>query len=456
MKEFEAWEGELNPQSTIDRVEVIGEDVHCLDNGEVDVARIAQKLVKARTQLLLDKPFLGNLVLRLPLVAADNWCKTSATDAKNLYYNPAFVATLDSEQTKFVLIHEALHCALNHFSRRGRRKKHIWDLACDFAINPLIVKEGFAPPIEAPILFQYEGKTAEEIYPMIDDSIMDTEPMDQHLYDENANDDSTSATGQAEDANSSPDARPNSNSANNSAHTDGEQPQQDNNATGNSTAQLAPKPNALSHQEIEQLSIKWQKDLASSAVVARQAGQLSPIMEKIVDFYLQPQVNWTQLLAHYLNNFARDDFSYYRPKKRHNALLPMLKSSSIDIVIAVDTSGSITQEEVDEFITEINTIKSNLRANLTLLACDEQLSDNSPMHYAPWDELQFPESLGGGRGTNFTPVFNYIDALDTIPSCVVYFTDANGVFPEREPEYPVLWLVKGSTQIPWGQRCQLS
>jgi hypothetical protein len=70
------------------------------------------------TQLILDKPFLGNLVLRLPLVAADSWCKTSATDAKSFYYNPEFIDSLNNHQIKFVLIHEALHCALTHFARR--------------------------------------------------------------------------------------------------------------------------------------------------------------------------------------------------------------------------------------------------------------------------------------------------------------------------------------------------
>jgi predicted metal-dependent peptidase len=84
---------------------------------------IEKRLVKARTQLMLDKPFLGNLVLRLPLKAAGSWCKTSATDAKSFYYNPEFIERLDSHQIKFVLIHEALHCALTHFARRGNRKK---------------------------------------------------------------------------------------------------------------------------------------------------------------------------------------------------------------------------------------------------------------------------------------------------------------------------------------------
>jgi predicted metal-dependent peptidase len=437
VEKYQFWESGITPnttQETTDRVEVIGGEVHCLDDGEVDIERIEQKLIKARTQLILDKPFLGNLVMHLPLIAADNWCKTTATDAKNFYYNPTFIGSLDSDQTKFILIHEALHCALTHFARRGNRKKHIWDLACDFAINPLIVKEGFRPPLEAAVFRQYEGKTAEEIYPFIDDSI-DNEPIDQHLYDENANDDSNEASGKSETSDSE------SNNRNQ---------QQDNTSGG-----LAQKPDPLSYKEKQELTIKWQKDLASAAVIARQQGALSSIMEKIVDFSLQPHLSWQELLASYLQHFARDDFSFTRPKKRGVAILPTLKSHNIEIVVAIDTSGSISQEEVDEFCSEISAIKANMRAKITLLACDDNLDNNCPWEYQEWDEIQFPANLGGGGGTNFTPVFEFVDNLDATPNIVVYFTDGKGVFPKTPPNYPVLWLIKGSEKIPWGQRVQL-
>ncbi|MCU7967597.1 MAG: hypothetical protein KZQ74_10460, partial [gamma proteobacterium symbiont of Bathyaustriella thionipta] len=100
---------------------------------------IENKLGAARTRLILDKPFLGALVLRLPIVAADpSWCKTTDTDMKKLYINPEYIAQLSVEETQFALAHEALHCALSHFSRRAHRVKLRWDMACDFAINPIL------------------------------------------------------------------------------------------------------------------------------------------------------------------------------------------------------------------------------------------------------------------------------------------------------------------------------
>ena len=73
----------------------------------VNTDEIERKLSAACTWLIIDKPFLGALVLRLPLVAADpKWCPTTATDVRALYYNPDYIGALDLEQTKFALAHE--------------------------------------------------------------------------------------------------------------------------------------------------------------------------------------------------------------------------------------------------------------------------------------------------------------------------------------------------------------
>ena len=145
---------------------------------------IETKLSAARTRLVLDKPFLGALVLRLPMIEADpKWCQTTATDARSFYYNPDYIDALSLDQTQFVLAHEALHCALSHFARRLHRNKFRWDVACDFAVNPLLVNDGLTPPPGALFEESYEGMTAEEIYPYIDENNSD-EPMDRHVYDD--------------------------------------------------------------------------------------------------------------------------------------------------------------------------------------------------------------------------------------------------------------------------------
>ena len=132
---------------------------------------IETKLTRARTGLIMDKPFLGALVLRLPLIEADpRWCQTTGTDARNLYYNREYIDALNLEQVQFVLSHEALHCALSHFVRRQHRERRRWDVACDYAVNPLLIGDGLTPPPNGLYERSFEGMSAEEIYPFIEEN----------------------------------------------------------------------------------------------------------------------------------------------------------------------------------------------------------------------------------------------------------------------------------------------
>lgn len=427
----------------MNEIEIIGEDVHCNTQLNVNLEEVNEKLVKARAQLILDKPFLGNLVMRLPLKPADSWCKTIATDAKNFYYNPEYVADLSPQQTKFVLIHEALHCALTHFARKGNREKHRWDLACDFAINPLLIDEGFIPPTNTIMFFEYKGMIAEEIYPLIDDKL-DKEPLDQHLYDEKGD-------GQGGNSKSSIDEK------------DLQQPQKNQPSKepsknkSNKNNQLSQKPPPLGMDEMESLAAQWQKNLASSAQLANQSGKLDGKWSKLVGLFLEPRISWRNLLAQYMSNIARDDYSYARASRRGGgAIMPSLRSTQINIAVCLDTSGSISDEEINEFTSEINTLKSMVRAKVYLFSADNKCHPKAPWIFESWQELKLPKQLGGGGGTDFNPVFDKLKTLDISLDLLVYFTDAKGIFPKTQPSFPVIWLVKGSKTVKWGQRIQLN
>jgi predicted metal-dependent peptidase len=176
-----------------------------------------------------------------------------------------------------------------------------------------------------------------------------------------------------------------------------------------------------------------------------------------VDHLLQPRLPWRMLLARYMTAMARDDFSYMRPSRREgDAILPSLKSSQVEIVVAVDTSGSIRVNEMDEFLSEVSALKGQMRARVTLLACDTNLSEGTPWIFEPWEEFRCPAEIQGGGGTDFRPVFEWLDEQGQRPELLVYFTDAQGQFPQFEPNYPVIWLVKGKETVPWGQRVQLN
>jgi predicted metal-dependent peptidase len=188
-----------------------------------------------------------------------------------------------------------------------------------------------------------------------------------------------------------------------------------------------------------------------------QAGKLGGALARMIDHLLQPNLPWRMLLARYLSSAARDDFSYMRPSRREgDAIFPSLRSAQIDLVIAIDTSGSIKDNEIEEFTAEIDALKGQVRARVTLMACDAQLAEGAPWIFEPWEEIRLPDSFKGGGGTSFRPVFDWIARHGSRPELLVYFTDAQGEFPVSEPEYPVIWLIKGKEKPPWGQRLQLN
>jgi predicted metal-dependent peptidase len=417
---------------------------------------IETKLAAARTRLILDKPFLGALVLRLPMQAGDpKWCKTTGTDAKTFYYNRAYIDELSLEQTQFVLAHEAMHCALSHFSRRQHRLKHRWDLACDFAVNPILVDDGLKPPPDALYMRDFAGMTAEEIYHQIGD-LEDQEPMDQHLYDEEDKEKQEQQQDTDSGKGDQPDNQKNEQQGDETSGKEGQsgsasEAELDENLGG------ASQPPPLNDMESDALSVQWQQRLAGAAQQAMQAGKLSGAMERLVDHLLQPQLPWRMLLARYMTAVARDDFSFARPSRREgNAILPSLRSTQVELTVAIDTSGSISEEELEEFITEIDAIKGQMRARVTLLACDDKLDERGPWVYEAWETFSLPDDIQGGGGTNFNPVFDYIKQQGREPDLLLYFSDAEGEFPEAEVHFDVIWLVKGKATVPWGQRIQLN
>ncbi len=422
-----------------------------LDNGA------AAKLAAARTKLILDKPFLGALVLRLPLVEAGNWCRTTATDARKLYYNPQWIKDLTTAEVQFALAHEALHCALGHFARRGHRIQRLWDLACDFAINPLLMDEGLKPPLGSQVLDLYRGMAAEEIYPCLDDSL-DNETLDDHVWDGDEG-----GQGRGEGEQDEAQGKGGGDAQEIDPVAGGATPQK---VGGSGTAADGPAgpPPPLSGREKEKLQQQWQRHLAAAAQRAREAGKLSGIFARLTDEALAPQVSWRAALAHYLSQAARDDYTWLRPSRRNGettgsageVIWPSLHSHAGNVFVALDTSGSIADADLAQFVGELNAIKGTLPVRITLFACDAELAPDAPWVSEPWEEFRLPRQFAGGGGTAFAPVFDWIARNGDQPDALVYFTDAEAGFPPVAPNYPVLWLVKGKAPVPWGRRIQLN
>lgn len=421
-----------------------------------DLAQLETKLAAARTRLILDKPFLGSLVMHLPLKAADpKWCETTATDARFFYYNPAYISRLTLEQTQFILAHEAMHCALSHFARRNHRQRHRWDVACDYAVNMILDDERLPPPDEALMNAAYRGLSAEEIYPLLHEDPPE-ETLDKHLFDSSDSPDGNEGEPEEQDSGSSGSEAENEDSE--GGQSEGgegqESPNQEGQGSDQDERQETPPPPPM---DMEDLAEQWQNRLASAAQAARQAGKMSQSMMRLVDHLLAPQLPWRAMLARYMMNVARDDYSFQRTSRREGeAMMPRLYSQSVKVAVALDTSGSITDEELREFLAEVDALKAQVRAEVTLHACDDKLAEGGPWRFAMWEPLDLPDGIMGGGGTDFRPVFGWLEEDRVAPDLLVYFTDAEGRFPEQEPACPVVWLVKGKAPVPFGIRIQLN
>src|SRR3569832_1166784 len=402
---------------------------------------ILTKLAAARTRLIMERPFLGALVMHLPLKVGGEGCTTTGTDAQAFYFNPKFIDNLNLAQTQFVLAHEAMHCAMGHTHRRNHRVKRRWDVACDHAVNLILIEEGLKPPLHGILADQnYMTLSAEEIYPLIPEDTPE-ESFDQHMFD-NDND-----AGASPDENQRQD-----NPAAGESGGQGREGQSQAEEKEGSGSQASQKPIVLSPSEREELAEQWKNRLAAAAQAARQAGKLSQSMMRWVDVLLAPSLPWRSLLARFFAVNQRDVFS----RRWGDALLPRLSSEGIDVVAASDTSGSISDEELREFVTELDALKGQVRARVTLLACDNHVAEQAPWEFEPWDTMQLPTELSGGGGTDFRPVFDWVEHENRSPNMLVYFTDAEGDFPKVPPNYPVIWLVKGKGVVPWGERVQLN
>ncbi len=372
-----------------------------------------QRLTSARTRLIMEFPFLGVLAMKLPLKAADpSWCATVATDARALYFSSAWIISLKEYEVRFAIAHEAMHCALAHFVRRKDRNKHRWNIACDFAVNSVLTEAGMARPVEALFDRKLSKLTAEEIYQLIEND-HNGSTLDTHLDEVSNNNDIERAE--------------------------------------NSDPELSAMPEMPSFQMTESLVRQWRQRLAAAAQHTLRTSYASESTKRLINRLMRPKISWRELLSPYFMSMAFNDYSYDRVSRREgDAILPRLRSRSSNVHVVLDTSGSIKNSELTDFVTEINSMKSIAGIDVTLHACDMSLSKQGPLHYPSWQAMKLPEYLPGGGGTDFRPIFDLIYKNDIRLDLLIYFTDGAGPFPAQMPEFPVIWVIKGYRKPPWG------
>jgi len=415
-----------------------------------------EKLTTARGRLVLGHPFFGSLALRLKFVEA-KWLPTAGTDGKCMYYNPDFFNSLNEREIIGVIAHEVMHNAMGHSWRQGTRNHTKWNIAGDYAINGILIESGFELPKGRLVDAYYTGKSSEEIYNLLPDNQQQQQQSQSGNDGQNGQNQSGQNKGQSQDDNQNGQnqsgqrnqTNPNSEQSQNNQTSGSSQDSQENKYQdiGNCGISIPAK----NDDENAELEAEWKVAVIQAAQIAK--GSLSGKLKRLVDNITEPEIPWNILLRDFVELSARNDYNFSRTNNRHlvmNTILPALISEELpEVVIAIDTSGSIDDKTLLKFCAEASEVLSTYDTTIHVVYCDSKVKGTEDFTRA---DLPMEIHPKGGGGTDFIPVFDFVSEQNYTPSCVIYFTDLEGHFPEYEPDYPVLWVTTSKTKTaPFGK-----
>lgn len=383
------------------------------------------KMTKARAGLILDHPFFGSLALRQVLVE-NNAIETLGTDSRQILYNPKFVDSLSLEETKGVIAHEVMHVACAHHARRGSRDLEKWNIAGDYAINPMLTDAGFRLPEGGLNDPAFRDMSAEEIYTKIPDPPKGGGGQGGGKKDGQGHGKCPPDPGRCGAVMDAP-------------GEDGGPPTQAELAQAEQEAKIA---------------------VAQAAQQAKAMGRLPAGIERMLEDMLAPKLPWRELLRRFMDQAAKTDYSWVPPNRRfiHRGMyLPSFESEDLgEVAIAVDTSGSVSHEEVAQFAGEISAILEEFPGvQTTVIYCDADVAHVEEFSH---DDLPVQLHPAGGGGTDFRPPFEWLDKHGRSPVALLYFTDMCCYSFPNPPPYPVMWIQTSDCNMgepPFGEVIQI-
>jgi predicted metal-dependent peptidase len=388
---------------------------------------VREKLITARVGLLLRASFFGNLATRLKLVNADEWCPTAATDGRNFYYNSRFIKMLRPKEIEFLFGHEVLHCVYDHFGRRSNRDPQLFNIANDYCVNADLKKHSVGEFITSvPCLYnkKYEGMSSEEIYDILYENAekIDIDKLIQQLVDE---------------------------------HLDGEG-DGDGKNDGDKDGKGSGRPK-LSEADRQAIRDEIKEAMLAAAQTAG-AGNLPAGVKRLIQELTEPKMDWRELLRMQLESTIKSDYTWMRASRKGwhmDAVMPGMKlDPMIDIAVAIDTSGSIGETMLRDFLSEIQGIMDSFPAYRIHVFCfDTEVHNPAQYNSDNLDEITDYEP-GGGGGTDFEAIYNYLKTEEIEPKRLVVFTDGYPFGSWGDENYTdTVWILHGTTTIvpPWGQ-----
>lgn len=367
-----------------------------------------------RTRLCSRTPFLGSLILFAETISTDT-VPTAATNGRHILINPQFFERLTLDQQEAVLLHEVLHAAFLHVPRGMGRHMERWNIAADIVINGILVKEGFTLPEQAIRAPAMEHFSVEEIYDLLDKP----------------------AGAQQNFVLGFPDllAQP---------------------GMGNEPGSMV---DSLGQEQRHAMEAYWRNAREQAGIMAESLlqGSLPASIQRELQTLKGGQLNWRHYLWRYLVRTPIDFRDFDRRFVGRRIYLEALEGETVSVAVAIDTSGSINDHQVQIFLSEVQSILlAYPHIRCQLYYADAAL--HGPYELTSYTSL--PTPIGGG-GTDFRPFFTKLtqDHSPGETAVAVYLTDGYGRFPRQPPPFPVLWVVtpggRDSQHFPFGETVRL-
>lgn len=354
-------------------------------------------LSKAKIQLMSrpDSAFFTTLAFSL-IHEFSSKTSTACTNGKKITYNPEFFMSLSPDERIFLILHEAMHCAYLHMERLQSRDARRFNIAADHVINLQLIERGFKMPSVGLADKAYSGMSTEEVY-----NALPTPPEDIQL------------PGFGQDL---------------------EEPE-------GPVEELA--------NEIQDILVRAS---LQSKIAEDKTGTIPGDIQIFLDRLLKPKLPWNRLLQKYLHTFSKNDYSFRKPNRRffpkHH--LPSLYSENLmDIAVAVDTSGSVSDQEFNRFVTETASILKMMKPEkITVVQFDTAIKSTKEIRNIR--DLMGIQFTGRG-GTRIAPVIEW--ANKTKPQLLLVFSDGRFRFYDNKANSKTLWLIHNNQQFqaPFGK-----
>jgi predicted metal-dependent peptidase len=347
---------------------------------------------RVKSKLLVEHPYFGTLASGLEIVVNDN-IESFTLHGNRFEYREDFFNTLSDEQVAFSLSNAALHTVLSHPSRIGNRSPWLWYTACEHAINTMLIDNDFTPPSKITYDPRFRGQYAEEIYEDLLDTIT-REDLNDKDRDTRRNDEISA-----------------------------------------------------DKLQMAQTEIRAQNALQK----AQEMGSLPNGLERLIPIVLKGVIDWRSELRDRIGGYYVSDYAMMPPSKKllyAGIYLPSATSRHLELVIAIDSSGSVDEVLLSQFMAEIESIIELFGSyTIDVIVCDDRVRS----HQRFVNGERFEYTIEGGGGTDFNPVFEFIDTQMTPPRVLLYFTDLAGTFPPYTPHYETLWVTPKEGDVPFGR-----